>query len=65
MVSTTAKQPRTVGNKEKLQDTEKINKLGSMPVSQSELMLFHRPSAKTMKLLKELKGVTMIITAQA
>ena len=54
-----------MANKVKCKDTEKINKLGSHFVGLSKLLLFHRPSEKTLKLLKDLKGVTMVITAQA
>ena len=36
-----------------------------MDVGRSKLMLFHRPTVRTARLLKELRGVTMIVTAQA
>ena len=51
--------------KKKVDDTTKINALGQLPVGRSKLMLWHRPTQRTCRLLKDLRGVTMIITAQA
>ena len=54
---------RKGGNNPK--DREKIAALGCAAVaSSSQLMLFHRPSDATIKILKELHGITMIVTAQ-
>ena len=41
---------------------DKINSLGQMPVGQSTILAYHRPNAKTLKLLKELRSVTMVIS---
>ena len=35
-----------------------------MPIGKSTLMLFHRPSKKTMPLLKKLKNITLCVTVQ-
>ena len=48
--------------KVKVADDIKINELGQMDVGMSKLMLWHRPTAKTTKMLKDLRGVTMIVT---
>ena len=38
--------------------------MGRLPVGRSHLMLWHRPTVRSCRILKQ-KGVTMIITAQA
>ena len=45
-------------------DAEKIERLGQLPVGRSKLMLYARPSQRTIRLMKE-RGVTMIVTAQS
>ena len=45
--------------------TEKIDRLGKREIGKSSLVLFHRPSKKTLPLLKERKGVTLVVTVQA
>ena len=51
--------------KVKKDDAIKINELGLMDVGRSKIMLFHRPTHKTVPHLISLKGCTMIVTVQA
>ena len=46
-------------------DVDAVDKMGFMPVGQSEITLFNRPSSKSYSLFKEMKGITMVVTAQA
>ena len=50
------------GKPAKKDDVTKINELGQMDVGMSKIMLWHRPTMRTAKQLKELRGVTMIVT---
>lgn len=43
----------------------KINELGQVDIGRSKLMLWHKPTVKTVKQLKELRGVTMIVSLLA
>lgn len=44
---------------------QKIEELGLEPAAgNSELLLFHRPTKQTLELLKEIKGITLVISAQ-
>ena len=45
-------------------DERKVRDLGSMPIGDSTLLLFHRPSKKTLPLLKSIRGVTLVVTVQ-
>ena len=47
-------------------DEVKIGALGQIAIcGESKLMLWHKPTLKSTRLLKQIKNVTMIVTAQA
>ena len=56
--------PLEQSDKSEKDDVEKINRHKTVPIGNSTLMLFHRPSKKTMPLLKQLKNITLCVTVQ-
>lgn len=59
-----AKQNKNKQNAGKLSDREKLSKLGFAHIGMSQLTIWHKPSIKVIYLLKDLLGITMIVSVQ-
>ena len=46
------------------EDERKVRDLGSMPIGDSTLLLFNRPSKKTLPLLKQIRSVSLVVSVQ-